>query len=119
MRRPAWRRWRRGWGAPPVAAAKTLKGNPCPKLCSFRNAQASLAALEARLERVRLSAPPVAAAKTLVCCELPDGARRAWVSWTVAGALSVCPASALRMSPCPACVLHALRLLQSNFGLHV
>ena len=51
--------------------------------------QASLAALEARLERVRLSAPPVAAIKDLVCCELPDGAKRAWISWTVAGALAV------------------------------
>ncbi|KAK9846274.1 hypothetical protein WJX81_000669 [Elliptochloris bilobata] len=50
--------------------------------------QASLASLEARLERVRLSAPPVAAIKDLVCCELPDGAARSWQAWTVAGALA-------------------------------
>ena len=53
--------------------------------------EASLASLEQRLERVRLSAPPVAAAKTLVCCELADGAARSWRAWTVAGALAVRP----------------------------
>jgi len=52
-------------------------------------AQASLASLENRLERTRLSLPPITSAKTLLCCELPDAARRAWTAWTVAGALAV------------------------------
>ena len=73
--------------------------------------QASLAALEARLERVRLSAPPVAAAKTLVCCELPNGAKRAWVSWTVAGALAVCAPRVLLPAPLSACVLNMGRII--------
>ncbi len=73
---------------------------PCADLTA-RPAQASLASLENRLERTRLSLPPITSAKTLLCCELPDAARRAWTAWTVAGALAVrAPAYPQRSPAC-------------------